>query len=118
MILVLVAGVMLVRWLAPHHDDCRFERTWYAGDIHFNEELTFFENGQGLWVSGGFAEEARHERRRFTWTRDASQVTVEAMKGGTRTVRYTIHRDHCMLVFEEHPLLDDNSGFRHFTTLR
>lgn len=115
---LLVAASLVAMWAAPtrRDDDCDLERTWYAGDVHFNEQLEFHYGGTGLWIASGFAGDATHARIAFRWEVDASQllVTYDAGRRWSR-VPFTIARrnNYCSLKFDAHPFLVDG-GFTYF----
>lgn len=100
----------------PDDDACRFEQTWYAGDVHFNEQIEFRGDATGTWMQDGMAGDAPHVRKEFRWERTASTLTVSYDDRAPRTVSYRVHRERaCYLTFQDHPFVTDGSGFRHFS---
>jgi hypothetical protein len=97
-------------------DECRFERTWYAGDVHFNEQIEFRPDSTGTWIEDGMDSDAPHDRKDFSWQRTASTLTVAYDRDERRTVDYRLERrgNHCYLTFTVHPFLGEGSGFRIF----
>jgi hypothetical protein len=79
---------------------CPFEQTWFTGDLHFWQELTFDRDGTGVWEAGGMDSDASHDLVSFAWTRDRSSLTA-VVDGERRTVEYEIRRsegsDLCFL---------------------
>lgn len=117
---VIVLGICLLGFAAmsrtERDDGCRFEQTWYAGDVHFNEQIEFRADSTGTWIQGGMASDAPHDRKEFTWERTASTLTVAYDRDQRRSVDYRIERrrNACYLTFTVHPFVGDGSGFRHF----
>jgi len=97
-------------------DACRIEQTWYAGDVHYYEQIELRADSSGTWISSGAASDARRDRKQFTWERTATTFVVAYGIGEKRTVDYRLERrrDACYLTFRSHPFLDDDSGFHHF----
>jgi len=97
-------------------DECRFEQTWYAGDVHFNEQIEFRGDATGTWKQDGMASDAPHIRKEFRWERTSSTLTASYDDRAPRSVSYTVHRQAgaCWLTFKDHPFVTDGSGFRHF----
>ena len=112
----LLGFAAMSRTPAPAADDCRFEQTWYAGDVHFNEQIEFRPDSTGIWMQDGMAGDAPHHKKEFTWQRTASRLTV-SHDDGQRSVTYRLQRtgNACYLTFEDHPFAADGSGFRHFS---
>lgn len=121
----LVAGVLLLCacligvGLMSRTDDadpCRIEQTWYAGDVHYYEQIDLRADATGTWISSGAASDARRERKEFTWKRSSTTLSVAYDRDKKRTVDYRLERrrDACYLTFKSHPFLDDDSGFHHF----
>lgn len=117
---LIVLGVCLLGLAAmcrpPAADECQFEQTWYAGDVHFNELIEFRADSTGTWVQDGMAGDAPHDKKEFTWQRTASRLTV-SHDDRQRSVTYRIQRrgNTCYLTFQDHPFVADGSGFRHFS---
>lgn len=101
---------------AERTDECRFEQTWYAGDVHFNEQIELRADSTGTWIENGAANDARRDRKDFTWVRTATTLAVTYDRDRSRTVDYRIERrrNACYLSFRVHPFLDDDSGFHQF----
>lgn len=97
-------------------DDCRFEQTWYAGDVHFNERIELRADWTGTWIQGGMASDAPHDQKEFTWSRTASTLTV-SYGDQQRTIEYRIERPRstCYLKFGAHPFLSDDPGYLTFS---
>ena len=95
----------------PAVEECPFEQTWFQGDIHFSQELTFEHEGTGIWATGGMAGDAPHKRLAFRWRRDRETLTAES-GGESRTVRYEItrHSSGCFLTFDARFLPDDGQS--------
>jgi hypothetical protein len=111
---LLVGVVACLMLLATGHEErpaveeCPFEQTWFQGDMHFSQELTFEHEGTGVWSTGGMDSDAPHKRLAFRWRRDRETLTAEA-GGESRTVRYEItrHNLHCFLRFAGRFLPDE-----------
>ena len=101
-------------------DACRFEQTWYAGDVHYQERIEVRADATGTWVETGAASDARRDRKEFTWERTAAKLVVTYDRGKKRSVEYQIkrRREACYLTFKPHPFLDDDSGFHEFANHR
>ena len=117
---VILFGVCLLGFVpmsrTERADECRFEQTWYAGDVHFNEQIEFRGDSMGTWIQDGMASDAPRARKEFKWERTASTLTVSYDERTQRTVNYRVHgRSACYLTFEDHPFVTDGSGFRHFS---
>lgn len=97
-------------------DVCRFEQTWYAGDVHYHERIELRADSTGTWIETGAASDARRDRKEFTWERTAITLEVTYDRGKKRSVEYQIERSRnaCYLTFRLHPFLDDDSGFHQF----
>ena len=97
---------------------CPFERTWFQGDLHFWQELTFEPAGTGVWSTGGMASDAPHKRIEFRWQRDRSTLTAESA-GERRSARYEIEqRDWgCSLRFDQ-PFVADDQQSTHWSDVR
>lgn len=97
-------------------DACRFEQTWYAGDVHYSERIELRPDSTGTWIETGSASDARRDRKEFTWKRTATTFATDYDQDKERTVDYRIERrrNACYLTFRSHPFLDDDSGFHHF----
>jgi len=114
---VLLGAVLL--WLAPtrHDESCDLERTWYAGDVHFNERFDFRRDSTGTWVASGMAGDAPQARIDFRWEADSSSVTVTyGTDQRTSRVAITVARrnDYCTLKFDTHPFAREGGGFTYF----
>lgn len=98
-------------------DACRFEQTWYAGDVHYNERIELRVDSTGTWLQNGMASEKPPVRKEFTWERTASTLTV-SYDHKRRTVEYRIEPRpaSCWLKFTAHPF-GDNDGYTHFSTV-
>jgi hypothetical protein len=96
-------------------DACRFEQTWYAGDVHYNERIELRVDSTGTWLQNGMASEKPPVRKEFTWARTASTFSV-VYDDQERTVEYRIEprRTSCWLKFKAHPF-GDRDGFTHFS---
>lgn len=117
---VMVAGVALCAVAGDRDrasaEACTLTRAWSAGDVHYNERLDFREDGTGRWIQSGHAEDAGQQRLDFRWHVDGATLAVTTEEH-TRRVQFAIEQRHqrCALAFDEHPLLDDESGFLRFT---
>lgn len=66
---VIVLGICLLGFAAmsrtPAADECHFEQTWYAGDVHFNEQIEFRADSTGIWQQDGMSGDAPHDKKEF-----------------------------------------------------
>lgn len=97
-------------------DACRFEQTWCAGDVHYQERIEVRADATGTSVETGAASDARRDRKEFTWERTPAKLVVTYDRGKKRNVEYRIERrgEACYLTLKLHPFLDDDSGFYQF----
>ena len=95
---------------------CRFDQTWYAGDVHYSERIEVRSDSAGVWIETGAASDARRTRKEFTWERTDTTLAVVYDGDKKRTVDYRLERrrDACYLTFSVHPFLADDSGFHQF----
>lgn len=100
-------------------EDCPFEQTWYAGDVHFWETLEVGGDATGIWTQGGMDGDAGHDRRAFRWARSGSTLTVRDDRGREATVGYQLDRDRtsCILRLDVNPF-DREGGFTVFSDVR
>ena len=114
-------GVASMSGTAQDSAACRFEQTWYAGDVHYNERIELRADATGTWLQNGMASEKPPVRKEFTWQRTASTLTVhedDHEDDQRRTVEYRIEPRpaSCWLRFTAHPF-GDSDGFTHFSNL-
>ena len=122
-LIVALFALLAVRGVPPRdrQSGCDLPRKWYAGDIHFNEQLEFRPDGTGEWISSGFDSDARHAHIYFGWEIDSSWLIVSYDKNLRRSrVPFEIggRGDYCTLTFkyDAHPFVLEG-GFTHFSNV-
>src|ERR1700761_6161221 len=96
----IAVNLVVARRSPMTRESCRFEKTWYTGDQHYNEILELRGDMTGRWSEGGMGG-GPISHIDFRWSRTDSTFTA-TFDSAEHTVRYKLEQReiYCRLILD------------------